>query len=156
MHKALPVLSVLRVLRLVRMFKLIKLYKRPFDLIIATFADSFTTLNTIVFLILLSGIIISMLMFAIEAAALDPLTHVRTAAVAWQLAGRALCHEPCRCLPALQLSGAPDYPVCLGEPAWTPHCACAAHLPSSTTSWCSAAVHVAGGLALQSDAASDA
>lgn len=87
MHTTWPALSVLRVLRLVRMFKLIKLYKRPFDLIVATFADSFTTLNTIVFLILLSGIIISELIFAVEASVLDPLTHVRTPLPVWRRIG---------------------------------------------------------------------
>ena len=76
-QRKIPVLEVLRVLRLVRLFKVIKFYKQSFDLITSTFADSFTTLNTIVFLIVLSCIILSALMFSVEAGSLDPLTHVR-------------------------------------------------------------------------------
>ena len=70
-------LQVLRVLRLVRMLKLVVVFKSSFALITATFKDSFTTLNTIVFLILLCGIILSALMFTVEAVLLDPLTQVR-------------------------------------------------------------------------------
>ena len=77
LERKIPVLEVLRVLRLVRLFKVIKFYKQSFDLITSTFADSFTTLNTIVFLIVLSCIILSALMFSVEAGSLDPLTHVR-------------------------------------------------------------------------------
>lgn len=76
---SLPLLEVLRVLRLVRIFTLISIYKTSFNLIFSTFSDSFTTLNTIVFLILLTGIILSALMFAAEAETLDPVTQVRHA-----------------------------------------------------------------------------
>lgn len=75
--QSLAILEVMRVLRLTRAFKLVNFYKQSFDLIVSTFADSFTTLNTIVFLIMLAAIILSGLMFTAEATALDPLTHVR-------------------------------------------------------------------------------
>lgn len=67
---------MLRVLRLVRMFTLIRVFRSSFYLIVDTFSDSFTTLNTIVFLIFLSGMVMSALMFTVEAHELDPLTHV--------------------------------------------------------------------------------
>ena len=74
---AMPGLQALRVLRLVRMFSLIRVFRQSFHLIVDTFTDSFTTLNTIVFLIFLSGMVMSALMFTVEATELDPLTHVR-------------------------------------------------------------------------------
>jgi hypothetical protein len=76
-NRHMSVLAVFRVLRLTGIFKVFKVNRKSFELITATFADSITTLNTIVFLILLTGIILSALVFAAEAVVLDPLTHVR-------------------------------------------------------------------------------
>jgi hypothetical protein len=75
--KNLPGFAIIRALRLVRMFRLMAIFKGPFDLITAAFTDSFTTLSTILFLVVLSGAIASALILAVEAQKTDALTQVR-------------------------------------------------------------------------------
>jgi hypothetical protein len=73
----LPGFAVIRALRLVRMFRLLSFFKGPFDLITAAFLDCFTTLTTILFLVVLAGAIASALILAVEAQHTNSLTQVR-------------------------------------------------------------------------------
>jgi Ion transport protein len=75
----LPGFAVLRALRLVRMFRLLSLFKGHVDLITAALLDCFTTLTTILFLVVLAGAIASALILAVEAQHTNSLTQVRTA-----------------------------------------------------------------------------
>jgi hypothetical protein len=61
----------------VRVFKIVTVYNSSFDLITSTFSKGLTTLNTIVCFFLLCGIMLSTLMFTVEAKTVDPVTHER-------------------------------------------------------------------------------